>query len=275
MLHQLTKTSSPPPGKPTTRTARLWTALGLGACIAPCAWGVMTVKPAITLATMEYPPFCESQRSDGGALVSMVREAFALEDIPVNVIVMPWQRVVALNQYGRFDGVIGLWRSDQKSMHLQPGNPVFQSVIGVYVVQGKAPLPLPMGWLQDRLAGTVAGYHYPESILKLKLNKDSTRDDETNLRKLQQRRIQFAMTEKAVGDALIRSGTLPDRPQLVWGELVLAREVISVGFSASAMQSFWRNAFNRGLWKLHQNGRYQQIATAYQLQEFAMPPQQP
>ncbi|MDC7716050.1 transporter substrate-binding domain-containing protein [Vogesella sp. DC21W] len=257
-------------------TALLFLALALSASITPFARAAATTaQPAITLATLEYPPFCQRQRPDGGALVSIVREAFAQEDIPVNVIVMPWQRVVALNQYGRFDGVIGLWRSDQKSMQLQPGNPVFQSLIGAYIVQGKAPLPLAAGWLTSRLAGTVAGYHYPESIIKLKLNQDDTRDDETNLRKLQQRRVQFAMTEKAVGDTLIRSGKLPSRPQLAWGELVLAKEVVSVGFAPSAMQSFWRDAFNRGLWKLHQNGRYHQITTEYQLQEFAMPPQQP
>lgn len=257
-------------------TLRLLLALGLSASIAPSAWGLITtVHPSITLATLEYPPFCDGQQPDGGALVSIVREAFAQEDIRVNVTVMPWQRVIALNHHSRFDGVIGIWRTDQKNMQLQPGNPVFQSLIGAYVVRGKAPLPLPMSWLPGRLAGTVAGYQYPESMLKLKMELDSTRDDETNLRKLQQQRIQLAITEKAVGDALIRSGKLPTRPQLAWGELVLGKEVISVGFAANPMQSFWRTAFNRGLWKLHQNGRYQQIAAAYQLQEFAMPPQQP
>lgn len=257
-------------------TTRLCLVLGIAACITPSARGLgMTVNPTITLATLEYPPFCESERPDGGALVSLVREAFAQEDIPVKVVVMPWQRVVALNKYGHFDGVIGIWRTDQKSMQLQPGNPLFQSLIGAYVVQGKAPQPLSTNWLPSKLAGTVAGYQYPESILNLKMELDSTRDDETNLRKLQQQRIQLAITEKAVGNALIRSGKLPSRPQLAWGDLILGKEVISVGFSASAMQSFWRTAFNRGLLKLHQNGRYNQVVAAYQLQEFAIPPQQP
>jgi len=255
---------------------RLFLALGLSACFTPCIKGAsMTAQPAITLATLEYPPFCDSQQPDGGALVSIVREAFAQEDIPVNVIVMPWQRVVALNHYGRFDGVIGIWRSDQTSMRLQQGNPVFQSLIGAYVVQGKAPLPLTMSWLRNGLAGTIAGYQYPHSIVNLRLKMDSTRDDETNLRKLQQQRIQVAITEKAVGDALIRSGKLPSWPQLAWGALVLGKEVISVGFAPSAMQAYRRDAFNRGLWKLHQNGRYQHIVAAHQLQEFAMPPQLP
>ncbi len=255
--------------------SRICLALGLPACLSPALALAMTVNPAITLATLEYPPFCDSQKPGGGALVAIVREAFALEDIPVNVVVMPWQRVVSLSQHGRFDGVIGIWQTDLKSMQLQAGHPVFRSLIGAYTLQGRAPLPLTSSWLGGKLAGTVAGYHYPANILGLKMVLDSTRDDETNLRKLQQQRIQLAMTEKAVGDALIRSGKLPGRPKLVWGEVVLAQEALSVGFAASNMRPFWMKSFNQGLWKLHQSGRYRQIVAMHQLQEFALPAQTP
>jgi polar amino acid transport system substrate-binding protein len=255
--------------------SRICLAIGLPACLSPALALAMTVNPAITLATLEYPPFCDSQKPGGGALVTIVREAFAQEDIPVNLVVMPWQRVISLSQHGRFDGVIGIWQTDLKSMRLKAGNPVFHSLIGAYVVQGKAPLPLTSDWLQGKLAGTVAGYHYPGNILGLKMVLDSTRDDETNLRKLQQQRIQLAITEKAVGDALLRSDKLPSRPKLAWGEIVLARETLSVGFAASSMRPYWLNAFNQGLWKLHQSGRYRQIVMAHQLQEFAIPAQAP
>lgn len=255
--------------------ARICMALGLPVCLSPALALAMTVNPAITLATLEYPPFCDSQKPGGGALVSIVREAFAQEDIPVNVVVMPWQRVMSLSQHGRFDGVIGVWQTDLKSMRLKAGNPVFRSLIGVYVVQGAAPLPLASSWLGGKLAGTVAGYHYPASVLALNMVLDSTRDDETNLRKLQQQRVQLAITEKAVGDALIRSGKLPSRPRLAWGDLVLAQETLSVGFVTSSMQPYLLSAFNKGLWKLHQSGRYRQIVLAHQLQEFAVPAQAP
>ncbi|MGL6046623.1 MAG: hypothetical protein ACRC02_09185, partial [Vogesella sp.] len=152
---------------------RICMALGLPVCLSPALALAMTVNPAITLATLEYPPFCDSQKPGGGALVSIVREAFAQQDIPVNVVVMPWQRVMSLSQHGRFDGVIGVWQTDLKSMRLKAGNPVFHSLIGVYVVQGAAPLPLPSSWLGGKLAGTVAGYHYPASVLALNMVLDS------------------------------------------------------------------------------------------------------
>lgn len=250
---------------------RICLALGLSPALALA----MPANQAITLATLEYPPFCDSQKADGGALISIVREAFAYQDVPINLVVMPWQRVVSLSQHGRFDGVIGIWQTDLKSMRLKAGNPIFHSLIGAYALQGKTPLPLTSRWIPGKLAGTVAGYNYPANVLGLGMVLDSTRDDETNLRKLQQQRIQLAITEKAVGDALIRSGKLPSRPRLAWGELVLAREVLSVGFAASSLQTHWVNAFNQGLWKLHQSGRYRQIVLAHQLQEFAVPAQAP
>jgi polar amino acid transport system substrate-binding protein len=254
------------------RTAPYCLALALLTCSTLPGQAIVTTNPAITLATLEYPPYCDTSKSDGGALVSIVREALALEDIPVHVVVMPWQRVVSLTRLGRFDGVIGVWQADAKSMKLKAAAPVFNSPIGAYVIAGQTPLPLTKSWLPGKLAGTVTGYHYPASIMKLRMVLDNTRDDETNLRRLQQQRIQLAITEKAVGDALLRTGPLQHPPKPIWGGLVLAKEALSVGFAESRMQPYWLNAFNQGLQKLYLSGRYRQIVETHQLQEFAAHP---
>jgi polar amino acid transport system substrate-binding protein len=254
------------------RTPSYCLALALLTCSTLHSQATITTNPAITLATLEYPPYCDTTKKDGGALVGIVREALALEDIPVHVVVMPWPRIVSLTHLGRFDGVIGIWQTDAKNMKLKAATPAFNSPIGAYVMPGQTPLPLTTQWLSGKLAGTVTGYHYPSSITKLKMVLDTTRNDETNLRRLQQQRIQLAITEKAVGDALLRSGTLPLQARPVWGGLVLAQEELSVGFAESSMQTYWLNAFNQGLQKLYQSGRYRQIVETHQLQEFAVHP---
>ena len=231
-----------------------------------------TVNPAITLATYDYPPYCDSSERDGGALVAIVRAAFAEEDVSVNLTVLPWQRLSSLSADGRFDGVIGVWKTDSNSLRVSMGPPVFYSILGFY--QRESSKPFTAQDLHGRQAGVVSGYHYPTSLRRLGTGFDAARDDETNLRKLQQGRIDIAITEKAVGEALIRKRRVPASPALSWNGRILGREALSVGFYQGTMQQHWQQVFQRGLKQLIQSGQHQQIVARYGLQEYviARPP---
>lgn len=231
-----------------------------------------TANPSITLATYDYPPYCDSNDRDGGALVALVKAAFAEEDISVNLIVLPWQRVSSLTASGRFDGVIGVWKTDAANMKVDPGPPVFYSWLGFYQRQpGKLPQA---DLLAKRQIGVVSGYHYPAAIRQLGGSLDAARNDETNLRKLQQGRIDIAITEKAVGDALISQRRIPARPALYWGGWILEKEPLSVGFYRGGLQALWQKAFERGLRKLQHNGKYHAIAARYGLNDYTVPQKQ-
>lgn len=234
----------------------------------PTSLAALTVNPSITLATYDYPPYCDSHDRDGGALVAIVKAAFDEEDIPVNLAVLPWQRLSSLSANGRFDGVIGVWKTDAPSLKIRPGPPVFRSVLGYYQ---RSDNPLSPGKLAGRQAGTVSGYHYPATVRHLGTNFDVARDDETNLRKLQQGRIDLAITEKAVGDALLRNGRLPPKPDLLWNGHVLGTEALSLGLYQGRLYPYWQQTFMRGLQKIQQNGRYHRIVSRYGLQAYAIP----
>lgn len=235
--------------------------------VASSSLAMATVNPAITLATYDYPPYCDSTDRNGGALVAIVRAAFAEEDISVNLTVLPWQRLSSLSADGRFDGVIGVWKTDSNSLRVSMGPPVFYSILGFYQRQANAPFT--MQDLIGRQAGVVNGYHYPTILRRLGTGFDAARDDETNLRKLQQGRIDIAITEKAVGEALIRKQRIAANPALSWHGRVLAREALSVGFYQGAMHTHWQQAFRRGLQKLHRKGHYRQLVAQYALEEYA------
>lgn len=226
-----------------------------------------TVNPAITLATYDYPPYCDSADRDGGALVAIVRAAFAEEDVSVNITVLPWQRLSSLSADGRFDGVIGIWKTDSNNLRVSMGPPVFYSILGFY--QRQASKPFTGQDLRGQQAGVVSGYHYPATIRRLGTGFDAARDDETNLRKLQQGRIDIAITEKAVGEALIRMRRVPASPPLSWNGWALGREALSVGFYQGAMHQHWQQTFTRGLQKLHRKGHYRQLVAQYALEEYA------
>lgn len=227
-----------------------------------------TVNPAITLATYDYPPYCDSTDPDGGALVAIVRAAFAEEDISVNLTVLPWQRLSSLSASGRLDGVIGVWKTDTDNLKVSLGPPVFYSLLGYYQHQNRKPLKV--SELAGRRAGVVSGYHYPTILRRLGTGFDAARNDETNLRKLQQGRIDIAITEKAVGDALIRQRRIPASPPLRWSGEMLGKEVLSLGLYQGDMHQYWQQAFTRGLQKLHHKGRYRQLVARYGLEEYAV-----
>lgn len=245
--------------------------LWLGLLLASSSLAAATVNPAITLATYDYPPYCDSHDRDGGALVAIVKAAMALEDTPVNITVLPWQRLSSLSASGRFDGVIGIWKTDTSKLKVSMGPPLFYSVLGFYQ-RSDRPAFRP-GELTGRQAGIVGGYHYPASIKQLGTGFDAARDDETNLRKLQQGRIDIAITEKVVGDTLIRSGRMPSYPPLRWNGWILGKEVMSIGFYQGPMQRHWQQTFQRGLQKLRQSGHFQRLVAHYGLDEYAVPGQ--
>lgn len=229
----------------------------------------VTVNPAITLATYDYPPYSDSNDRDGGAMVAIVKAAMALEDTPVNITVLPWQRLSSLSAGGRFDGVIGIWKTDTSSLKVSMGPPLFYSILGFYQ-RDDSPNYRPAE-LTGRRAGIVGGYHYPPAIKQLGTSFDIARDDETNLRKLQQGRIDIAITDKVVGDALIHGGRVPSYPALRWHGWVLGKEALSIGLYQGPMHQHWQQTFQRGLLKLRQSGRFQRIVAKYGLEEYVVP----
>lgn len=226
-----------------------------------------TAASRIRLASFEYPPFCDSSRPDGGGLVAIVREAFALQSIHVDLVQLPWRRVMTHARQGRVDGVIGIWPDDAKQMQLLAAAPVYVSQLGVYQLAA-APLPASLAQLRGKRAGVVQGYQYGAQVLASGMLFDQANDDETNLRKLQTGRVQVALVEKAVGDYLLQTPRLRLGAPLRWGGLVLDRQPLSVGFAATPRQQAWARQFAAGFARLKQQGRYQQIALDAGLQAY-------
>lgn len=222
----------------------------------------------IRLVTLSYPPFCDETQADGGALVAITRAAFARRGIRLSLTVLPWPRLVNQLEQGRFDGVIGVWSTDLLTMHLQPSPPLFNSLIGVYQRSGDDAVPLDYRTLRGKRAGIVQGYNYSQAVLESGMQFDTARDDETNLRKLQLGRIDVAVVEKAVGDALLATRLLPSAKSVRWGGLVLAQEPLSVGFTAGKRQAYWHGQFVAGLQQLKQDGQYLRLVRAAGLQEY-------
>ncbi|MEC5207118.1 polar amino acid transport system substrate-binding protein [Vogesella perlucida] len=222
----------------------------------------------IRLATLAYPPFCDQEQPDGGALVAITRAAFARQGIRMQLTVLPWPRLVSQLAQDRFDGVIGVWNTDLAAMRLRGGSPVFHSLVGVYLLrQSSLDIGKP-GALHGKLAGIVHGYNYSDSIMRSGLKFEFARDDETNLRKLQLGRIDVAIVEKAVGDSLLATQRLRQGRLLRWGGTVLAVEPLAVGFASGSGQDYWHAQFESGLQKLKQDGQYLRMVQAAGLSQY-------
>lgn len=220
------------------------------------------------LATLAYPPFCDQEQPDGGALVAITRAAFARQGIRMQLTVLPWPRLVSQLRQGRFDGVIGVWSTDLAAMKLRAGSPVFHSLVGFYLPQHSSLSMDKPGALRGKRAGIVQGYNYSARVLQSGLLFEQARDDETNLRKLQLGRLDVAIVEKAVGDSLLATQRLRQGRLLRSGGAVLAVEPLAVGFASGSSQDYWHAQFESGLQKLKQDGQYLRMVQAAGLQEY-------
>lgn len=222
----------------------------------------------VRLATLAYPPFCDQERADGGALVAITRAAFARQGIRVQLSVLPWPRLVSRLEQGRFDGVIGVWNTDLAAMKLRGSSPVFHSLIGIYQPHYGSDPVRSLRQLHGKRAGIVQGYNYSSAILQSGMRFELARDEETNLRKLQLGRIDVAIAEKAVGDSLLATWRLQRGRSLRWSGLILASEPLAVGFTPGGGQDYWHVQFESGLQKLKQDGQYLRMVQAAGLREY-------
>ena len=215
--------------------------------------------PSIRLANFDYPPFCDTSQPDGGSLVAITREAFALQGIRVQLVQLPWSRVIHQALQARVDGVIGIWPEDAQQMGLRSAAPIYISQIGVYLPRTQR-VPVRLAALRGKRAGTVQGYNYGPRLLGSGMLLEPVHDDETNLRKLQTGRIEVAVMEKAVGDYLLQTPRIRLGTPVHWGGVVLGRQPLSIGFTATPQQDYWARQFDAGFKRLKQSGRYRQIA---------------
>lgn len=232
----------------------------------PALWALLSclllscgVRADLRLATLEYPPYCSQSLPQGGSIVELTTRAFATQGYKVQVDFMPWARVRAALHSGHYQGALALWPREVVEEKLHASRPLFYSELGFFV-RKDTPIDFKdLAELKGRKVGVVRGYGYPTSVLHSGFSAEEAVDDISNLRKLDARRFDLVLLERAVGQYLIATDKHL-RGKLQWQPPALERIPLLAGFTEPrAGQPDWAQIYERGLRDLLASGEYSRI----------------
>ena len=222
-------------------------------------------QETIRITTGHWPPYIDEERPGGGFLAQIIREAFAAEDIQVEFSFFPWSRALALVKSREYQAS-AVWSctADRKREFLYSA-PILPYQ---YVFYHRREMPFDWDSLSD-LAGMNVGltqdYSYGETLSGAiesgLVDADVTTSDLANFRKLLLERIDLFPMDPVVGEAMIAEQLGPTaRDRLEFHPHPLRSALYHLPFSRDDPEAGrLKRAFDRGLAKLRESGRYQEI----------------
>lgn len=238
----------------------LWWTQGLAA--------QQSADDTVRITTGEYPPWTSEKLKHGGFTSHVITEAFRLEGYDVEFTFYPWKRVYEAAKSGeRFDASAWWYPSEERAEYFYYSDPLLVDNTVFFYLQGN---PMPeWGTLDDlkgRRIGATAGYTYTPEFWNAaesgRLDIQEAASDELNFKKLIKGRIDIFPTSDLVGQKLLKERFPREEAKKVM--LYEAKPL----FSATGHLLFSRQssdgealltAFNRGLAKLRESGRYDQF----------------
>ncbi|AOE86641.1 substrate-binding periplasmic protein [Pseudomonas sp. TCU-HL1] len=232
----------------------------------PALWALLSflllscgVRADLRLATLEYPPYCSQHLPQGGSIVELTTRAFATQGYKVQVDFLPWARVRAALHNGHYQGALALWPREVIEENLYASRPLFYSELGFFVRKDTPVRFNDLAELKGRKVGVVRGYGYPDSVMRSGFSAEEAVDDISNLRKLEARRFDLVLLERAVGEYLIATDEQL-RGKLQWQSPALERIPLLAGFTAPRpAQPDWAQVYENGLKALLASGEYTRI----------------
>jgi len=223
----------------------------------------------ITLANGEWAPYLSKDLKHSGYMSHIVSEAFAEEGIEVDYVFLPWKRGFEDAKEGKYQGSLIWGYNDDRAKDFLYSDTVAE--LGTSLFYNKSN---PIEWneptdLKKYKMGGVIGYAYgieeleKQGVLKIeRIGKDVG-----NYKKLAAGRLDIVLEDTEVGHESINKLGMTE--QLAVHPKTLKSRKYSVIISKNAPNAqALVDAFNRGLKKLKDDGRYQKYLEASRRGEY-------
>lgn len=83
----------------------------------------------VVISTGEYPPFISAHIEDNGLVGTIIREAFASQNIAVKYQFMPWKRAFLVSEQGKVDATAYWYESETRSKTHYYSKPIIQESV--------------------------------------------------------------------------------------------------------------------------------------------------
>lgn len=229
------------------------------------AW-LQTVAAGETvhIATGEYAPWTSETLKHGGFTNQVVREAFRLEGYDVEFAYLPWKRAYETANSGDKYQVTSYWyRSEERARDFHYSDPIqTDAVVFFHLKDNPPPEWETLADLKGVRIGATSGFTYTQEFWELaksgQLDVQEAESEELNFKKLLKGRIDLFPSDSLVGQKTLQeffgkreAAKVTHHPRPMsgrTGHLLVSKKASNGGELLAA--------FNRGLAKLRDSGRY-------------------
>ncbi|AZP14134.1 substrate-binding periplasmic protein [Undibacterium parvum] len=214
--------------------------------------------PSLTICSGDFPPYNSPLLPNLGPVVEITTEAFRRSGISIQVIFMPWARILKEGQNAKC-AILGIWRNAQRDQQFVYTQAILEQELGYFARRSsnfKNSKPLQ---LETLVIGVERGSYLSPELEGKQYSFDIANSLLLNLRKLAKGRIDLAYGNKAAGEYLINTDPELNDP-LVWLNPSLESKPIYLAFSNSYPEKeHLILAYNQGLTSMKADGSFKKI----------------
>ncbi|AQS39717.1 amino acid ABC transporter substrate-binding protein, PAAT family [Shewanella psychrophila] len=212
---------------------------------------------AVTLAYVEYPPYIGAELENGGPVAEIVAKSYEKIGYQVTLELVPWVRAFRDAKLGIYDGVFTAWHRKEREQWFLFSDSLPPNEIGFYKRKGEDISIQSFDDLKPYQIGVVRGYGYPSGFSEANLKLSVVDTDIQNLRMLLYKRIDLALTDKALGRHFMTEELLGE---IEWVEppIEVLNQYLMISKKAAGAHKLLAD-FNSGLKQLSDSGELAQI----------------
>lgn len=223
----------------------------------------------IKLANGEWAPYLSEELKAYGYVSDIVKQAFAEEGIEVAYTFLPWKRGFEDAKTGKLDGSIVWSKTEERAADFHYSEPVLDLQTVFFMKKDGSFDWTDKASLEDKKLGGVIGYSYgledEEKAGKIKITRIG--NAQGNYKKLMAGRIDATPEDEAVGYNMVHELGLADQVE-AHPKPLKSRSYHLIVSKASANAERYVAAFNKGLKKLQDSGKFQAIVEAARRGEY-------
>mgnify|MGYP000580848667 FL=1 len=235
-------------------------------------------RNVVNIATGSFPPYTGSGLKEGGYVLQLVTAAFKATGYKVKYHYLPWQRGYKDSSEGLYDATAFYVCTDERKKLF------FCSLSAVskdrFIFFRKASAEKPkwseLSDLRNVSIGLTLGYFYDKDFYELSKVKERNitlspvKTDIQNMKKLASGKIDLFPLDKNVGLFLLRERlSKAERIKIAYDDQVIFNQTAHILFpKKSKNSSMYRNAFDRGMNIISNNGIKDKIISDSLIEDF-------
>lgn len=228
-----------------------------------CLTSYVWAETVVINAEDDWAPFSSmtaDKKAAEGLSVDLVRAAFATQGIEVRFMPVPFARCLFEVEHGQVVACFNASMTEEnKEKFLWPNQPLLSEGLSILALSDAKLRNLAPKDLEGHTVGITNGYTYPTSFMQnKKINKDISRTDAVQLKKLMSRRIEYAVINTTPAQLMINADPVMRKKIKIVGSVELS--LLYLNFSKKHHDAPRLLAiFEKGLKTIQANGTYARI----------------